>query len=327
MKSIPQWCGVLLCVVALNACQIMNTKSSPDSTAVVQAQCPGSVAVKALADDAFRATLWQQSAAEYDALCLQVFARADAMLHRAMAEASWSALHPSEARTLPKGAPLAIITDIDETLLDNSAFSVRQMREPAPACMTVAEAKVDWDRRWLEWVNEGEAKAIPGAANFMRTAATHGGVEIFYVTNRKDNERAATCKNLIDEGFPLVDCNTHVLMRNEEEGRKKDKVSRRASIAATHRVVLMFGDNLGDFVGNVMTDESQRAALVAERQMWWGERWFMLPNPSYGTWDEVLSQIKDRPDEFATAAERNAYVRAQKERRLEDCRNKDCLKP
>jgi predicted secreted acid phosphatase len=73
MKSILRLGGVLLCIVALSACRTMDTKTAADSEIMVQAQCPGNVAANALADDAFRATLWQQSAAEYDALSLQVF--------------------------------------------------------------------------------------------------------------------------------------------------------------------------------------------------------------------------------------------------------------
>jgi 5'-nucleotidase (lipoprotein e(P4) family) len=313
---------VLLCALGLAACQTTGGKHAAAAPA-----CAVKPAAAILADDSFRATLWQQTAAEYDALSLQVYARAEAMLDLALHDTSWSALDPGETQAAPAGPGLAIITDVDETLVDNSAFTVRIMREPMPACMTVAEARADWDRRWLEWVSDTEATAMPGAAEFMQHAVQRPGVEVFYVTNRKDNEKAATCKNLVDIGFPVKNCDTHVLTRNDADGRRKDKVSRRQDVARTHRVVLVFGDNLGDFIGNVLTTEKARNTLVSDRRDWWGQRWFMLPNPAYGSWEEILGNITDRADDFATAAERNAYVRAQKERRLQDCRSKDCLKP
>lgn len=322
MKQIMHWSMALLCVAGLSACQ-----TNPGNKNLAAPACDEAAAVKAIADDSFRATLWQQTAAEYDALSLQVYARADAMLDRAIGDSTWSALDPSEGPSATGGSALAIITDIDETLVDNSAFAVRAMREPVPACMTGAQARADWEGRWLEWVTDAEATALPGAAEFMQRAVARKGVEVFYITNRKDNEKQATCKNLIEIGFPVPNCDTQVLTRNDDDGRAKDKVSRRKQVAGTHRVVLLFGDNLGDFVGNILTTEDKRDAVVAGRQAWWGERWMMLPNPGYGSWEEILGQIKDRADDFATADERNAYVRAQKERALEDCRAKDCLKP
>jgi 5'-nucleotidase (lipoprotein e(P4) family) len=323
MKMMFRAGALLLCAAGLTACA--------GARRIAEAPgCPAGNTVPALADDNFRVTLWQQSAAEYDALSLQVYARADAMLKRAIDE-GWSAIDASEVAQPVSGNRIAIIADVDETLLDNSAFGVRQLREPMPPCITPAAARVEWDRRWSEWVGEAEAPALPGAAEFMRRAVALGNdavtVEVFYVTNRKDSEKAATCENLRRTNFPLPDCDTYVLTRNDADGRGKDKVSRRRQVAATHRVALMFGDNLGDFVGNVMTDEKQRDAQVTGKARWWGERWFMLPNPTYGSWDEILGHIDDRRDDFATAAERNAHVRALKERRLEDCRQRDCLAP
>jgi acid phosphatase len=322
MKAILSLAVTWLYVLGLTACQ-----TTAGNKSVAGPSCATTPSVAVLADDSFRATLWQQSAAEYDALSLQAFVRADEALDRALQDAAWSALDPAEFQAPPSGQGFAIVSDIDETLVDNSAFAVRQMREPVPACLTVAQARADWDRRWLEWVSDAEAPAMPGAAEFMQRAVQRPGVEVFYVTNRKDNEKAATCKNLVGAGFPVLSCETHVLTRNEDLGRKRDKVSRRQHVARTHRVVMLFGDNLGDFVGNILTGEAERNAVVTARQSWWGERWFMLPNPGYGSWEEILGHIKDRPDDFSSAQERGAYVRAQKERHLQDCRKIDCLKP
>ncbi len=46
----------------------------------------------------------------------------------------------------------------------------------------------------------------------------------------------------------------------------------------------MAGDSLGDFVqAEHNTLEAQRKA-VAPYVSWLGQRWFLLPNPSYGNW-------------------------------------------
>jgi acid phosphatase len=68
----------------------------------------------------------------------------------------------------------------------------------------------------------------------------------------------------------------------------KDKSPRRAEVAKTHRVIFMFGDNLFDFVEKERPTLAERAAMVEERASWWSSRWFVIPNPMYGSWDDAL---------------------------------------
>lgn len=44
----------------------------------------------------------------------------------------------------------------------------------------------------------------------------------------------------------------------------------------------------GDFVQVIANTPSARAELVSCYTNWFGERWFMLPNPSYGSWEPAL---------------------------------------
>ncbi len=318
MKPMLRGALMLCAAAALAGCQSMPaTRSSQTGPAC---------ALPPVANDAFLSTLWQQRAAEYDALSLQVYARALERLDLAMADPQWNALSDTERVDAPASQGVAVITDVDETLVDNSAFAVREMREPTSGCQSPAEAREAWALRWRDWVQSAQAPALAGAAEFMQMA-TQRGATVFYVTNRKDDEKSATCENLRATGFPLSDCARQVLTRNEEAGRGRDKVSRRQQVAAHYRVLMLFGDNLGDFAGGVLDSEAERDQLVAARQSWWGERWFILPNPSYGSWEEVLGRILERPDDFATAGERAAYVRELKQKKLEDCRQRDCLKP
>ena len=69
--------------------------------------------------------------------------------------------------------PPAVILDIDETVLDNSYYQARQVRDNS------AFAAETWDR----WCLEARATAIPGALEFTRDAEKRG-VTVFYITNR-----------------------------------------------------------------------------------------------------------------------------------------------
>ena len=46
----------------------------------------------------------------------------------------------------------------------------------------------------------------------------------------------------------------------------------------------MVGDHLRDFVAVENFSREQRRAVTFEYADRWGEKWFMLPNPIYGSW-------------------------------------------
>ena len=48
---------------------------------------------------------------------------------------------------------------------------------------------------------------------------------------------------------------------------------------------MLVGDNLEDFVESRTAYAENEAAL----SHLWGKRWFIIPNPAYGSWPEVLS--------------------------------------
>src|SRR5690606_11199373 len=134
--------------------------------------------------------------------------------------------------------PPAVIVDVDETVLDNSYYQARMIRDNT----AYSEAT------WGPWVMEARATAIPGAREFAGYAAKKG-VTIFYVTNRMSNLEEATRRNLAAEGFPLSTGVDTVLTRGErKEWSASAKGPRRAHVASTHRILLLIGDDLGDFV-------------------------------------------------------------------------------
>ena len=204
------------------------------------------------------AVLWQQHSGEYRALAYQAFNLAQMQLDLM--------LQSKDAYE----KPLAIVTDIDETILDNSPYSGKQI-----------ELGEDYiPERWAEWVDEKKAKPIPGALEFFNYAKDKG-VEVFYISNRTQDQEQATLENLRAAGFPFAD-GAHILL--EEETSRKGK--RRTVIRETHHVIMLIGDNLSDFstvFENRSTEERNRG--VDSLKAVFGHRFIVLPNAIYGDWE------------------------------------------
>lgn len=267
------------------------------------------------ANDKLDAVAWTQAAAEFRAASLGAFAGAWRAVDTGIDDPAWDALPPTERDAIGNRAeiasmPIAVIADIDETLLDNTPFNARMIVDPIPGDLVVEDSRAAFSRRWRDWVDDERARALPGAAAFAKRLG-EGGVAFYYITNREDDEREATCRNLVAVGFPVPDCETFVLTRNEKQGRPSAKLSRRALIGRGHRVLAMLGDNLGDFVDGVDATRGVREGLVDAQALWWGERWFMLPNPMYGSWEGAASPLP-ADSKPATMLERERQIRAAK---------------
>lgn len=205
------------------------------------------------------ATLWVQHSAEYRAAATQTYANARRALDAALASGDSS-------------KPPAVVLDLDETALDNTPFEARVIRA----------GKTYDSATWKQWTAEGAAPAIPGAAEFLQYAKSRG-VTPFYVTNRDEDERAGTFANLQKLGFP-AEPSTLLLRQNDVS----DKTPRREQVAASHRLLLVIGDDLNDFVNAREKSQAERARIIEETAMNWGTRWFILPNPMYGSWERAL---------------------------------------
>ncbi|MFZ6180946.1 5'-nucleotidase, lipoprotein e(P4) family [Nannocystis pusilla] len=225
-------------------------------------------------NDMLFAVAWVQTSAEYEASALQAYGAAGPALERALADTAWTAAVEQQGDF--SALPPAIIVDIDETVLDNSAYQAR----------LIASGGEFAPDTWNAWIEEREATGVPGAAAFLSAAAAKG-VRVFYVSNRDLAQAEATRDNLARLGFPDVANLDTFYFRDPDRGWK-EKSPRRAEVAKKHRVVLMFGDNLFDFVDKDHATLVERAALVREHAAWWGTRWFVLPNPMYGSWDDAL---------------------------------------
>lgn len=219
------------------------------------------------------ATLYLQTAAEYEAISLQTFRMAEDLAKLGLKDQSWNALDVPASSAKPP----AVIVDVDETVLDNSAYQARLMLD-----------EEEFGREsWKAWVEEAKADPVPGAVEFVRWAES-SGITVFYVTNRRADEEAATRRNLRSVGFPVREELDTVLTRDEREDWGSDKTTRRAHVARDFRVLLLIGDDFGDFVPRNWDGVESRHRMVMENRDRWGRQWLVLPNPTYGSWMSAL---------------------------------------
>jgi len=226
------------------------------------------------ANDQLDAVLWTQTSIEHELIYRQVFASATRQLDAALADPTWDAL-PLPPRNLA-GLPPAVVADIDETVLDNVPLNARDI---------INNQVYSYDR-WNTWVDQAKAQALPGAVAFLQ-AADKKGITVYYITNREHSQVQATVDNLRLRGFP-VQRNEQVLAASTPTGHCEQagygKNCRRQWVAAHARVLMLAGDSLGDFVQaehNTLADQRKAAEPYLA---WLGQRWFLLPNPTYGNW-------------------------------------------
>lgn len=227
-----------------------------------------------------QATLWVQNAAEYDALTLQAYQTAERLLPTALADQQWSASLEQLNDDYTQRPP-AVVLDIDETVLDNSPFQARMIGANS-GYNPIA---------WEQWVLEARADAVPGALAFTQKAAELG-ITVFYLSNREANTEQATRDNLQALGFPITDKVDAVLLKGEQPSWTSAKTERRSLLADQYRILMLFGDDLNDFLPAKKKTTSARDALVRLHSEKFGTTWFQVPNPIYGSWtDEQTAPI------------------------------------
>ena len=250
------------------------------------------------ADDNLNAVLWMQGAVEYRANALQTYRAAARELDRALKDRNWDALDAAERGNPARGLPPAVVFDVDETVLDNSPYQAR---------LVAAGTEYD-EAQWDAWVREQKATAIPGVVEFAQ-AAQKRGIALFFISNRAKHLNDATIANLRSAGLRVKDdaflgLGT-VVPGCEQAG--SDKNCRRQLIGRKYRVLMQFGDQLGDFVQVAPNTPQQRDALFESHKAWIGERWWVLANPTYGSWEPALFDNDYRqPRDARRAAKREA---------------------
>ncbi|CAI1764496.1 TPA: 5'-nucleotidase, lipoprotein e(P4) family [Serratia liquefaciens] len=214
-----------------------------------------------LAEQSVLALNWFQQSGEYQALTHQAFNSAR--------------LAFDQAKAAP-GKKKAVVVDLDETMLDNSPYSGWQAQQGQPFAATT----------WAKWSQAQQAGAVPGAVPFARYVNSHQGT-MFYVSNRKQSEYAATLANMQKLGFTGMSEKTVLL-----SGDTSNKQARFDAIKnAGYDIVVYAGDNLNDFgAATYHKDNAQRRAFVADNQSKFGTEFIVLPNPLYGDWESGMAK-------------------------------------
>jgi 5'-nucleotidase (lipoprotein e(P4) family) len=274
---------------------------APVETAATTPAGPAVPAVGVAADDNLNAVAWSQRADEHDLIYLQTFRDAQEKILKAKQDPTWDALPKDDRAAHPslKGLKPAVILDIDETVLDNSPYQARLVRSGGE----YNEAD------WAAWCKEAAARPLPGALAFTRFASDHG-IAVFYISNRARDLDEATLANLRSAGFPVAGKASFLGLGTVVEGCEQagsEKSCRRQRIAAGYRVLMQFGDQLGDFTSIPGNTRDGRARAMAPYTAWIGERWFVLPNPTYGSWEPALF---DNDYELARPARRQKKIDA-----------------
>lgn len=234
------------------------------------------------ADDNLNAVAWSQHAVEHDLIYTEVFRNAREKLLAAKKDPKWDALaHDDRAAHKDlKGLKPAIVLDIDETVLDNSPYQARLVRSGGE----FNEAD------WAAWCKEAIARPLPGALELTKFAADHG-IAVIYISNRAKDLDTATLSNLRTAGFPVAGPDSFLGLGTFVEDCEQvgtEKGCRRQRVASQYRVLMQFGDQIGDFVNVLGNNAEGRAKAIAPYGDWFGQRWFVLPNPTYGSWEPAL---------------------------------------
>ena len=201
------------------------------------------------------ATFYNYYAAEYKALAYQAFNIGKARLKEIRIDD-------------PENRNLAVVVDIDETILNNSPYEAKMILNKSGYS----------SESWTKWCKLEKAQPVPGAVEFLNYADSLG-FNIFYITNRKKKfVEESTIENVRKMGFPQATEDRFLLREGE-----RSKESRRKAVSENYEIVLLAGDNLGDFYKDSGIF-SERDKLMISNKDHFGSKFIVLPNAMYGEW-------------------------------------------
>lgn len=200
---------------------------------------------------------WVDRSAEYPALVQQIYRHATTAVGEAAAgrpRLSW-----------------AVILDADETVISNVAFQIEL--EKAGQTYTAP--------LWNAWTRRRAATPLPGAKAFLDHVRMLGG-RIAIVTNRLESECADT-RAVFDAQQLAYD-----VMLCRPDGTPSEKNTRFRAVSAGQwsgatgpmDVIAWVGDNIHDFPDLAQSIRAQGPQAYAL----FGTRYFLFPNPMYGSW-------------------------------------------
>jgi 5'-nucleotidase (lipoprotein e(P4) family) len=184
-----------------------------------------------------------------------------------------------------------VVADVDETLLDNSEYQRR----------LELQKQGYTSESWANWVIEEDAKAVPGAIEFVKTVLALGG-KMALITNRPNDLNQHTWINLNAVGFPITLDNACLLGRtpadkaavdnviyiNDKDLRREQIIegtahcygdSTKDSFSQPHQIIMQVGDNIEDIRYTTQEDADVDTLLLEQ-----GKSILILPNSLYGSW-------------------------------------------
>ncbi|NBI43331.1 5'-nucleotidase, lipoprotein e(P4) family [[Haemophilus] felis] len=212
--------------------------------------------VEKLQQQAVLGLVWTQQSGEYAALAHQAFNSAKVAFEQAKAA---------------KGKKKAVVVDLDETMIDNSAYAGWQIKTGQDFS----------PETWTKWVNARQSAAIPGAVEFSNYVNANGGT-VFFVSNRRDDvEKEGTVDDMKRLGFTGV--NEKTLLLKKAKSNKSLRFKQVEDMG--YEIVVFVGDNLNDFGDETYKkSNAERRSFVAKNSQQFGKKFIILPNDNYGDW-------------------------------------------
>ena len=178
--------------------------------------------------------------------------------------------------------PFAAVFDADETLI----WNLGPMRY-------FAEKGSSYDPKiWDQWEKTGAGKAVamPGTVEMLARLRA-AGITVVANTNRSAANAKGSEDTLRAAGLgDFKHGETLFLMGDDANGSSKD--GRRATIASRYCVIILAGDQLGDFSQQFNVKDLPAATRTAiatgpAAAALWDKGWFLFPNSVYGPWEKL----------------------------------------
>ncbi len=208
---------------------------------------------------------WVKTSIEYAAACLQTY------------RSAWPIVKAAAAK---QSKNWVVVFDVDETVLDNVQYAVERTQIDSGYT----------HQSWVEWVKREEAPLIPGAKAFIDSVRSLGPkAHIAFITNRDfDPEEGPTINNLRKVDL-LKDDDTILTERSKQDTKE---IRRNCLETGTGRcekngplvILALFGDNVRDFIPIWGSKKAARYRENISEDSNWGTKYFVLPNPTYGSW-------------------------------------------
>lgn len=256
--------------------------------------------------------LWVQTSADYRAHCLQTYGWAARSLRE---RSSLEGRHDAQGRLIEttniQERPLAVIMDLDDTVIDMSVY-----RTFLYAMQRDFELET-WNSFLNYQAEHAEAcRSVPGAVEFIAEAEKLG-YTVFFISNRTEATRPSAIRVLEKLGINTKDLDKRMMLDTgaEDDARQarvlmarlgipessvegqallraqSRKERRRLQVSLDYRPVAFIGDDLGDFLSFVPEAGASpekvmqaRYQAVADERDRLGRQYFILPNPMYGNW-------------------------------------------